>query len=276
MRDEYDDDYYVTAEDAPPGWRGRVSARMSTWLGAALALVVIGGLVFWGYRLGQRDASAVPVIRAALDPAKVQPDDPGGAEVAYQDITSYMAGSGERAPSEITFAPPTERPAEEDVAMGALQEPEAGSGEAMVLAAATEDGAGASAKPDVATDATDLAPGASPLAPTRPSDLSQRMAVARSSITEEAELASRAAASAVQIQLGAYPDRARTKSEWDRIYKANLDILSGRALVVQSTISGGRRFFRMRAGPFKNRVEAQNVCRALQARGQGCLVAVNG
>jgi hypothetical protein len=89
-------------------------------------------------------------------------------------------------------------------------------------------------------------------------------------------LALRAASSTVQIQLGAYPDRQRTKSEWTRIYRANEDILSGRALVVQSTISGGRRFFRLRAGPFKDRVEAQNVCRALQARGQDCLVAVNG
>ncbi len=46
--------------------------------------------------------------------------------------------------------------------------------------------------------------------------------------------------------------------------------------MIQSTISGGRRFFRLRAGPFENRIEAQNVCRALQARGQDCLVAVNG
>ena len=101
------------------------------------------------------------------------------------------------------------------------------------------------------------------------------MAAARSAITEEAMLASRAAASAVKIQLGAFPDRNQTTSEWARIYKANEDILSGRALVVQNTISGGRRFFRLRAGPFKDRVEAQNVCRALQARRQDCIVAMN-
>ena len=121
MRDEFEDDYYVAEKGARQGWRGRFAERMSTWLGAALALVVIGGLVIWGYRLGQRDASAVPVIRAALEPAKIQPDDPGGADVAHQDITSYSAGDGESAPAQITFAPPPERPAEEDVAMGALQ-----------------------------------------------------------------------------------------------------------------------------------------------------------
>ncbi len=279
MRDEFEDDYYVADDDAVrQGWGGRFAERMSTWLGAALALVVIGGLVYWGYRLGQRDASAVPVIRAALEPAKVQPADPGGAEIAYQDITSYTAGDGASAPSEFTFAPPPERPAKEDVAMGALPDGEAEQragepGETSVVATAGDAGA----RPDAsAGDGTEQAPEASPVAPTRPGNLSQRMAAARRATSEDAELASRAAASAVQIQLGAFPDRARTKSEWARIYRANEDILSGRALVVQSTISGGRRFFRLRAGPFKDRVEAQNVCRALQARGQDCLVAVNG
>jgi hypothetical protein len=242
---------------------------MSTWLGAALALAVIGGLVFWSYRLGQRDATAVPVIRAALEPAKVQPDDPGGAEIAHQDITSYNAGDGAGAPTEITFAPPPERPAREDVAMGALPDGE----EEVAVATAGDAAAGAGAS---AGDGSAQAPVASPVAPVRPGDLSQHMAAAQRAISEETDLASRAAASRVQIQLGAFPDKERTKSEWLRVFKANEDILAGRALVVQSTISGGRRFFRLRAGPFKDRIEAQNVCRALQSRGLDCLVAVNG
>jgi hypothetical protein len=99
---------------------------------------------------------------------------------------------------------------------------------------------------------------------------------ARSAASADEVLAALAEVSIVQIQLGAFPDRDQTESEWERIYKANEDILNGRALVVQGTISGGKRFFRMRAGPFKDRVEAQNVCRALLARGQDCLVTVNG
>ena len=117
---------------------------------------------------------------------------------------------------------------------------------------------------------------AMPVAPARPGDLAQLMAAARRATTEEAELAARAAASVVQIQLGAFPDKELTRSEWARIYRANEDILAGRALVLQSTISGGRRFFRLRAGPFKDQIEARNVCRALPARAQDCLVVVNG
>ncbi|MHA1530121.1 MAG: SPOR domain-containing protein [Alphaproteobacteria bacterium] len=281
MQDEFEDDYYVADDSARQGWRGRFTERMSTWIGAALALVVIGAMVLWGYRLGQREASAVPVIRAALEQAKIQPDDSGGAEIAHQDITSYDAGDAAPAPARITFAPPPERPAEEDVAMGALQngdqetaeEADADPGEADDVAAADDAGAGPDATAD---EGTEQAPEASPVAPRRPGDLSQRMETARQAVSEEAELASRAKASPVQIQLGAYSGKELTRTEWARIYRENEDILAGRALVVQSTISGGRRFFRLRAGPFKDQIEARNICRALQSRGQECLVVVNG
>lgn len=264
MRDRYEDDYDIAEEDRQPGWRARVAARLSLWTGAILAMAIIVGVGVWGYRLTQRDASAIPVIHAALTPPKVQPE--GSGEVTpQQEITSYDAGSGTTPAPSIAFAPPPERPADEDVAMGTLQQPPA-------APAAETPPAEAAPAPALPGDATAVAPAASPVAPSRPPDLAKRVAAA----SEEEKLAALAAASAVQIQLGAFPSRDKTESEWDRIYKANEDILARRALVVQSTISGGRRFFRLRAGPFKDRIEAQNICRALQARGVDCLVAVNG
>jgi hypothetical protein len=243
-------------------------ARLSVGAGALLAVSIIVGAALWVYRLAGRDISAVPVIHAALTPAKVQPDDPGGAVTAHQDITSYNAGTDPSKPPQITFAPPPERPAAEDVAMSALQQSDAAP-QSEPAAAATGDGA-------VPGNGTALAPAASPVAPSRPGNLSQQMATAQKAASEDDKLAASAAASAVQIQLGAFESRDETETQWERIYDSNEDVLTGRALVVQSTISGGRRFFRLRAGPFKDRIEAQNVCRALQARGQDCLVAVNG
>jgi hypothetical protein len=264
MRDDLEEDYAFTADDGAPGRLVRIRRRLSVWTGAALALALMAGLALWGYRLSQRDASAVPVIQAALSPAKVQPDDPGGAEIAFQDITAYRAGAGDAVPTDIVFAPPPERPSPEDVAMAALA-----GGADVVASDATPEAPAAGA-------GAEAAPKATPVVRARPADLSQRVEAARKAASEEEELAARAAASAVQIQLGAYPERARAEVMWERIFRANSDILRGRALVIQSTISGGRRFFRLRAGPFNNRIEAQNVCRALQARGQDCLVAVNG
>jgi hypothetical protein len=265
MRDDLDDDHGAE-EGAFAGWRARLTRAVSVWGGAALAVAVITGVALWGWNLAGRDASEVPVIRAALSPAKVQPDDPGGAEIAYQDISAYRAGSGTAAPTEIVFAPPPERPSPEDVAVAALTGEGATASDASPALAA-------SASP-AATEGA--APAVAPLVRARPADLRQRMAAARQAASEEEKLAERAAASPVQIQLGAFPEREQTETMWERIYRANEDILRGRALVVQSTISGGRRFFRLRAGPFDDRIEAQNVCRALQSRGQDCLVAVNG
>ncbi len=283
MRDEFDDEYYAADGDAPAGWRARFRVRygeqISTWTGALAAVLVISALAIWVYNLGDRDANAVPVIRAALEPAKVQPDDPGGAESAYQDIASYGATDETNDPDgPIILAPPSPGPTDEDVAMGELQS----QGGEEVAALTTESASGEGASADAAVDGTlpgdgtDLAPGYSPLALARPRDFEQRTASARQESSQEDALALAAATSIVQIQLGAFPTRAETKEQWEKIYNANSDILTGRALVVQSTISGGRRFFRMRAGPFKDRTEARNLCRALQARGQDCLVAVNG
>jgi len=267
MRDEFEDDY-VFADELPPTRRALIFQRISTWVGAGLAVALVFGGAFWTYRLIQRDASDLPVLHAALTPAKIQPDDPGGATTPHQGITSYSAGSTEGVAPRIAFAPPPERPADEDVAMGVLRDQQVAAVDLGTLTSGTA-APGRSA-------AAGFAPESSPLAPTRPTDLRNRFEAVQKAISAEQKLAASAAASEVQIQLGAYPSRDFTASEWDRIYRANVDVLNGRALVVQSTISGGQRFFRMRAGPFKDRIEAQNICRALQSRGQDCLVAVNG
>lgn len=268
MRNDYDDDYGGAGQYGTDSNRAAAAEKLSMWAGAALGIALIGGLFFWVVGLGDRDVSEIPVIQAALQPEKVQPDDPGGAETAHQEIASYDAGKSQPPAIQVAFAPPPERPAKEDLAMGVL----ANQAVVTLLDAPVPTPAPSPVAVSVPRgEGTDLAPPISPVAPRRPADLSQRMAA-----VSAVDLADLAAASAVQIQLGAFPDRDQTKREWTRLYKANSDLLTGRALVMQSTISGGRRFFRMRAGPFKDRVEAQNVCRALQARGLDCLVAVNG
>jgi hypothetical protein len=282
MTDYYDDDYDV-AEDAQqtPGGGG-LGSRLSMWFGAFLATSIIGGVGVWGYGLTQRDVSAIPVIQASLGPAKVQAPEAATDQGTQPEITSYSSGTQPGAASAppagepvIAFAPPPERPAAEDVPMGLIQGGTAAVSEIVQEGAAAQPEAAAGQDAAAQGDASDLAPAASPPVLVRPPDLAARVEAALAAESEETKLAASAAASAVQIQLGAFPERALTESEWTRIYRANEDILAGRALVVQSTISGGRRFFRLRVGPFRDRIEAQNVCRALQARQQDCLVAVN-
>ncbi|MEL6479001.1 MAG: SPOR domain-containing protein [Pseudomonadota bacterium] len=95
---------------------------VSTWLGAAVALVVLLILGTWFYQLGVRDARSVPVIRASTEPVKTRPVDVGGEVTPHQDIASYDAGSPEPRPEpRPQLADPAPEPAEEDVALAELQ-----------------------------------------------------------------------------------------------------------------------------------------------------------
>lgn len=192
------------------------------------------------------------------------------------------------APAPVQAPPASEEPPSEPDASadaveiaevpGAIEEaggamgPEAEAEEiAALIREATLDDA-MSAKPDP-SGASDLAP----LPPARPADLRARIeASVRSAEESAAELARRAAASPVQIQLAADPDEATVRAMWRRIAEANADILHDRELAVQKTVSGGTTYYRLRVGPFAGASEASAVCQALKARGQDCIVARNG
>ncbi|HUF55429.1 MAG TPA: SPOR domain-containing protein, partial [Thermohalobaculum sp.] len=134
-------------------------------------------------------------------------------------------------------------------------------------------------------DPSGTAPGAGPPVPQpRPDEgtgaagaatAGQGQTASQEEVDRAVRLAARAALSRIQIQLGAFTDRAFTEAEWRRIAETNSDLLDGRALAIQPTTSGGTKFYRLRVGPFDDRAEASRVCEALQARGQDCLVAEN-
>ena len=71
---------------------GAVSERqfnlqtIANFAGAAISLALVVGIGVWGYKLLVRDVSGVPVIKAAEGPLRVQPQDPGGAEIQHQGL----------------------------------------------------------------------------------------------------------------------------------------------------------------------------------------------
>ncbi|MEM1161420.1 MAG: SPOR domain-containing protein, partial [Pseudomonadota bacterium] len=122
-----------------------------------------------------------------------------------------------------------------------------------------------------------IAPRASPVAPKRPKNLLARVETAAQQAQQDVvDLAGRAASSRFQIQLAADPDEITVRQLWKRIRDANTDVLRDRALAVQTTLSGGTTYYRLRVGPFGSRSEAASVCQALKSRGQDCIVARNG
>ena len=101
-----------------------VLSVVSTWVGAALAMVVLLGLGTWFYQLGVRDAQSVPVIRASTEPVKIRPADAGGEVTPHQEIASYNAGSGEDVVEpEPQLAESAPEPAEEDQPVAVAPQP---------------------------------------------------------------------------------------------------------------------------------------------------------
>ncbi len=74
-------------------------------VGAVLSLALLVGLGLWGYRLAVRDVTGVPVVRALAGPMRIQPEDPGGEEAAYQGYAvNAVQGEGGVAPPADTLA----------------------------------------------------------------------------------------------------------------------------------------------------------------------------
>lgn len=324
--DEYDPDVEGVSTFA------RIRGAVSTIVGALVALALLMALGIWFYRLGVRDAQNVPIIRAATEPAKTRPEDPGGVVAPHQDMESYEAAGGEpigqAAAAVIATQPPAPKP--EDVPMALLEatqdaaaapaadaeqtpvaaevsepltaqpatEPSvAGPQEAQTLPAIETAPATAPtpAEPELEialnttaeqpvadepaqelSSGTTFAPRQSPLVTPRPADLRARLAAAKEAQARNVDdLAARAAASKVQIQLAADPSEAAIRLRWNKIRKSNEDLLRDRALAIQTTVSGGTTFYRLRVGPFKDAAEARALCQALKGRGQDCIIARN-
>ena len=92
---------FEPAEEGPSRL-SRIRRTLSTAVGACIALALLVATGMWFYRLGVRDAENVPIISAAVQPAKVRPEDPGGAVAPYQDITSYRVADSN--PAQATTA----------------------------------------------------------------------------------------------------------------------------------------------------------------------------
>lgn len=287
------DDSYLqresdVAEAKASAWRGRAA----TTAGALISLAILAIVVIWSYRLGVRDANDVPVIRAQIEATKIKPDQPGGIEIAHQDREVYNIVDGAKPAAEGGFAPSEDVLTVEDAPVSPAPEPrpqpvaEAPAAPAPVAEAPVEPAEVEPAAPEIAEEVTEqagseetpdtgdedvspAAPAAAPVALRRPT----RSASQPPEETALAEPRAAALASRVQIQLGAFNTEDIAGQQWAELKNRNGDLLSGRARVVSPVVSGGRRLYRLRAGPFSDVDEASTLCRALKARGEDCIVA---
>ena len=270
MRDNVDHEHDL---DRPPPVEG--AGPFSAWTGGLAGLAALAALGAWAWVVTSQEPGDIPVI-AALErgPARTPPEGPDPALTPDRDITVYDAAVAQvRAEPRRTLAPPPPRPTEEDLAPREIA--------ARVNAAAAPAPAGANG-PQVtgpvppSGTGSEAAPASVPVVAARPMHLARRMrAASKEVIAETRALAERAASAPWQIQLGAFREPRVTREQWQLISGTHTDLLQGRALAVQETVSGGETFYRLRVGPFEAEREAANLCAALRARGQQCITAEN-
>ena len=118
MTTYFEEDFESFDDEAPLRW-----GALMNWAGAIVSLALMAGLGVWGYQLLIRDVSGVPVVRALEGPMRVAPEDPGGTQAEYQDLTVTRvasAGAEEEPVDQVVLAPRPVELADEDKPMAAM------------------------------------------------------------------------------------------------------------------------------------------------------------
>lgn len=306
MRDLYSDDYESIAGNAEPRL---IPDRARRIAGAVVFVGLVAAMGLWSWRLGTRDATEVPIVRAMAGPTRVVPADPGGAVAANQGLEVNGVLAGTKAPAPRAKAA-SEKPvlAEEDAAQAVLVVPPppdfaAASGQAQVeVPVSAEEETAVAALPDAAAAtsiqalvaeaqgevrddgvaAGDAVAGPRPMV--RPVNLPRPVATATAVATPAVArpAADRAAAAPAQgtaapaagtrvVQLGAYDSEAITRSAWARLVANNRDLLGSKSLYVERATSNARVFYRLRVAGFSSAEETRVMCESLRARGIDCI-----
>ena len=260
--------------------------------GGIVSIVLVAGLVAWGWQLLVRDVSGVPVVEALEGPMRIEPEDPGGAQASHQGLAVNRIAEGqEAAPAadSIVLAPPPVELAETVEPVDPTPEIETAEAPVADLPAPV-----AEPTPEAAAEATlalidqliteetrstfaevlpiSVAGLRSSLHPApRPVALELAAApAAPSDAAAEIEIAGLEAGTRL-VQLGAFdaPDLAR--AEWDRLAATYPEFFASRDRIIQEAVTGGRTFFRLRAHGFADLMDARRFCTALLAEGSACI-----
>lgn len=245
------DEYFTEPQEpeARPRRRGLIAG--------AAALLVIGvfaGGLWFAYHQGLRHAGVgvtgdVPLIRADNRPTKVKPENPGGMEFPDRDKLIYTQ---KRAAVEHLLPPP-EKPLPRPTA----PPPISAVGTVPAAPAVPEGGSpGAAAVPP----AQSPQPAAKPASAAKP-------AVAKAT----APRGMPAQGGGARIQLGAVRSEEAAQHEWERIRRANPDLLGSlSATPVRADLGEKGVYYRIQTGPI---ADADRICGELKRRNVGCIIA---
>ena len=294
----YFEEDFESYDDAPSG-----ASALMNWAGAVVSLALVVGLAVWGYQLLMRDVTGVPVVQALEGPMRVAPDDPGGMQAEFQELTvTRVASDGAvEAPTErVVLAPPPVTLAEEDQPITALIEDtpvavETAETEAVasVPEAAEESQSAIELAIAEALADTDLAPkpavggaeqvktilaGGVQRSP-RPFARPERAVVVENAVATSSATPGDVDPNTIPpgtrlVQLGAFPSEDRAREAWDTLDARFSPYFDGKARVVQEASAGGSTFYRLRVMGFEDLSDARRFCAVLVAENANCIPVI--
>jgi hypothetical protein len=278
--------------------RSRRRSLLPVFLVGAV-IILFGGFLWLSYVKGPKTgAGQLPVITADTTPVKVKPDNPGGADIPFQDTTVYddlNQGKQKHPQPEVEhlLQPPEQplpmpTPAADGTAVAepppaAAVEPAPPSAPA---AASKEDTAPAITSDNEAVLAPQPAPVPAPAPvaklPPPPADSalpSPVVPVVKPTAKASAEATpARPKATGIKnslVQLGSFKDDDAAKTEWQRLKTRYSDQLGSLAPTYQRVDLGEKGiWYRLRAGPL-SADKAKAICVALTNAKAPCIVSTH-
>lgn len=275
------------------------------WFGAGISLLLFVAVISLSYSLGIRDVEkgAVPIIVSDNTPVKVRPQNPGGKQFPYQDMSVYqsLSENDTNIQRNIILADAPERPTQYSPAEKIALEGAASIGEnAAISDGATTEISIAPKTEKPTAQFTALIKDEEPRKPTINQIIQQNIAKTaqkkpQPKISETKEAIKEKPAQFVSLvkkpplpkpvqktimktgkpmpylQVGAYRSESEAKRAWSKIsgkYKSVLK--SNKYVIVRANLPKGT-FYRLRVGPYNSKTNAVNICNSLKARSQGCM-----
>lgn len=306
--------FYKMSSPFSSGVTGRVFSSLMEngswrWLGASLSLLLFIAIISLSYSLGVRDVEkgAVPIIVSDGTAVKVRPENPGGKQFPYQDMTIYQNLRGKNDVGKITLTDEPEKPAQyspaEKMALDNVV-----SSQTLISPLQNEDiGQNDGATQDVSMPAITPKPQAETIQAPKLSETmlpkTQDVIVPKAKITpslqpkaedtitqiirdntkdkktdvavlevKKPEPHVTAGQSGAFLQVGAYRSEAEALKAWQKISGAMGGILGTSShRIVKADLQEKGTYYRLRVGPYDEKAQAVSVCEKLKARSQGCM-----
>lgn len=283
---------------APGAFVPGKAQRLVQIAGAASSVVLVVALAVWGYKLAVRDIAGVPVIRALEGPARTAPDDPGGAVADHQGlaVNDVVAEGSAAAPAErLVLAPkPVELtledgpgladglpPAGAELQPASMVVPSAGGADDEAVAAALAEALGIepeAVETGVETASLDAqgqpAPEGAVTRSPRPMPRPDRGSVVQTAAAVAAPVEVDPATlkpGTRLVQFGTFDSEKEARSEWTRLAGRFGVLMEGKSMVIQSAVSGGSTFYRLRALGFEGEDDARRFCSAFVIENASCI-----